>query len=484
MTNSNTNNQSQTTSETESANGSTLIDPKAIGKVVGIKGQVIEVEFELRKPDIHNLLILEDDPSVKLEVYSSSGPNTFYCLALTQINKLTRGAKLLSTGQQILFPVGNELLGRMVDIFGNSLDEKGKLVSKNSLEIHKSYQLPEDVVSKEEVLETGIKVIDLFTPLLKGGKMGLFGGAGVGKTILLTEVLHNVVGLSKGKSVSIFAGIGERSREGLELFEALKVSGVMDSSSLIYGPMGENPAIRFLSAYSAATLAEYFRNIEKKNVLFFIDNAYRFAQAGNELSTLTSNLPSEDGYQATLESEMAEFHERLTSSKDATISTIEAIYVPADDLLDHGVQSILPYLDSVVVLSRNLYQEGILPAIDILASSANALNPAVVGDFHYEVTLRTKSILKTAESLSRIVSLVGEAELSGEDQVLYRRAKKIKNFMTQRFFVAETQSGEKGSYVPLKQAIEDLSGIIEGKFDHIPEEKFRFIGSVSEIKVE
>jgi F-type H+-transporting ATPase subunit beta len=463
---------------------SLVLDPKAIGKIIGVKGQVIEVEFEARKPEIHDLLVLEEDPSIKLEVYSSSGTNSFYTLALSDTFKLKRGARVISTGQQVLFPVGDKLLGRMVDIFGNALDEKGEITAGDFLEIHKTYHLSEDVVSKEEILQTGIKVIDVFTPLTKGGKMGLFGGAGVGKTILLTELLHNVVGLSQGKTVSIFAGIGERSREGLELYNALSSSGVLSSSSLIYGPMGENPAIRFLSAYSAATLAEYFRNSEKKDVLFFIDNAYRFAQAGNELSTMTSNLPSEDGYQSTLESEMAEFHERLVSTKQAFISTIEAVYVPADDLLDHGVQSIFPYLDSIVVLSRNQYQQGFLPAVDVIASSATALKPWIVGDFHYETALRAKSILKQAESLERIVSLVGEAELSTEDQVTYKRARKIRNFMTQRFFVAESQSGESGAFVELRTAVSDLSAIIEGKYDHIPEDKFMFIVSVSEIRTE
>lgn len=460
----------------------TLIDPKSIGTVVTIRGQVIEVEFEERKPEIHNLLTLEDDPEIKLEVYSSSGQNSFYCLALSKVQKVKRGARVINTGQQILFPVGRQLLGRVVDIFGRPIDQKEDLKVDSFSQIHsRSFKSLESVVG-QKILETGIKVIDLFAPLVKGGKMGLFGGAGVGKTILLTEVLHNVVGRAKETSVSVFAGIGERSREGLELYQALLASQVMDNSSLIFGPMGENPSVRFLTAYSAATLAEYFRDKESKEVLFFIDNVYRFAQAGSELSTLTSNIPSEDGYQATLESEIAQFHERLVPTKRGTITTIEAIYVPADDLLDHGVQAIFPYLDSVLVLSRRLYQEGILPAVDILASSANTLTRSIVGDLHFESAIKAKSILRQAESLERIVSLVGESELSAEDQLIYRRARKIKNFMTQRFFVAETQSGQKGSFVPLKTGVEELNGIIEGKFDHIPEEKFRFIGSVAEIR--
>jgi F-type H+-transporting ATPase subunit beta len=338
-----------------------------------------------------------------------------------------------------------------------------------------------DIVVHQELLETGIKAIDLFSPLLKGGKMGLFGGAGVGKTMLLTEILHNIVGKSQGKTVSVFAGVGERSREGLELYQSLVDSKTLSSSSLVFGTMGENPALRFLAAFSAVTLAEYYRDILKNDVLFFIDNVFRFAQAGNELSTLMNIIPSEDGYQATMESEMASFHERLSSTKEGIISAIEAIYVPADDLLDHAVQAIFPYLESVVVLSRDIYQEGIMPAIDILESASTALDPIVVGDFHYDVALNAKTMLKEAQSLERIVSLVGEAELSKEDQIKYRRAKRLKNFMSQKFFVAEMQRGEKGAYVPIETTVKDVNGIIVGKYDKIPEEKFLYIGSVNEI---
>jgi F-type H+-transporting ATPase subunit beta len=394
-----------------------------------------------------------------------------------------RGAKIVNTQTQILFPVGQKVLGRVLDILGNPLDGKSAMGIEEKMPIHGVANREVDLNTKQELLETGIKVIDLFSPLLKGGKIGLFGGAGVGKTILLTEILHNIVDKAKDDFVSVFAGVGERSREGLELYQSLINAGVMDKSSLIFGPMGENPAVRFLSAFSAATLAEYFRDVQKKDVLFFIDNVYRFAQAGNEISTMTSSLPSEDGYQATLGSEMAKFHERLVSSSSASISTIEAIYVPADDLLDTGVQSIFPYLDSVLVLSRRMYQEGILPAIDILASTSASMHPDIVGDLHYETVVKAKSTLKHAESLERIVSLVGEAELSGEDQIVYKRARKIKNFVTQNFFVTEQLRGTKGSYVPLKSAVEDLGGIISGKYDHITEEKFKYIGSISKIKV-
>ncbi len=459
------------------------VDPKYIGRVKSIKGQVVEVEFPYQKPSIYDLLVSDTKERIFLEVYSSSSVDSFYCLALSSTKSLYRGAPVVNTQTQISFPVAESLLGRVVNMFGDPLDGKGNISYETALPIHNKV-VHIDISTKIEILETGIKAIDIFCPLLRGGKMGLFGGAGVGKTILLTEILHNIIQKGSSKNfVSVFSGVGERSREGLELYEQLQASKVLDNSTLIFGPMGENAAIRFLSAFSAVTLAEYFRD-KKRDVLFFIDNVYRFAQSGNELSVLMSKLPSEDGYQSTLEKEMAEFHERLVSTEEGSVTTIEAIYVPADDILDYGVQSIFPYLDSVIVLSRNLYQEGILPAIDILLSSSTSLHPHTVGDLHYEVSLKAKTILKKAQSLERIVSLVGESELSGEDQVLYRRAKKIKNFLTQRFFVTEAQTGEKGVYTPLKTAIEDLEGIIQGKYDHIPDDKFLFIGSVSEVKVD
>jgi F-type H+-transporting ATPase subunit beta len=311
--------------------------------------------------------------------------------------------------------------------------------------------------------------------------MGLFGGAGVGKTLLLTEVLHNILGKKDKKTVSVFAGVGERTREGLELLQALSESGVLSSSSLIFGTMGESPTIRYLSAFSAVTLAEYFRDVRKTDVLFFIDNVFRFAQAGNELSTLMNIIPSEDGYQATLESEMAEFHERLVPTKDAVVSTIEAIYVPSDDLLDHAVQAIYPYLESLVVLSRNVYQEGIMPAVDIISSTSTALEASVVGQFHYEVALNAKTILKRAQGLERIVSLVGEHELSKEDQIIFKRSRRIRNYMTQNFFVAAAQRGEQGVYVPLKTVLEDVNSIIVGKYDSTPEEKFLYVSGLKDI---
>ncbi len=452
------------------------------GKVVSVRGQVIEVEFRDKKPSVNDLLSLERDPAIKMEVYSSSAEDTFFCLALAPTRTIARGDVVISHGQPIMFPVGPEMLGRTVDIFGNPHDNKGPIKTKDSLPIHHSVEYQGGSEPPQEVIETGIKVVDLFAPILRGGKMGLFGGAGVGKTMLLSEILHNVVGRMNKKAVSVFAGVGERSREGLDLHQALSQSGVLSSSSLVFGPMGANPAIRFLSCYAAVTLAEYFRDVMEKEVLFFIDNVFRFAQAGNEISVLTDSIPSEDGYQATLESQMAHFHERLSSNKSAIITSIEAIYVPADDLLDHGVQAIFPYLDSQVVMSRSIYQEGLLPAVDILGSTSSALIPSIVGEDHYTVALRGKQLLKDSLNLQRIVSLVGESELSPEDQVTFRRGRKLRNYMTQRFFVAEGQRIEQGTFVNLKTTIDDAKGIIEGRFDHIPEENFLYIGSTKEVK--
>lgn len=454
---------------------------KNTGTIVSVIGQVIEVKFVGHGPSVHDVVVLKDNPGVMMEVYTSADVNTFYCVALTSTSKLFRGAVVINTEKPVHFPVGKTLLGRAVDIFGRPYDSAGAIKATDFWPIHKEVT-GKVSTAKPKILETGIKVIDLFSPILVGAKMGLFGGAGVGKTMLLTEIMHNVVSGQKKNYVSVFAGVGERSREGLELYEALERSGTLGSSSLIFGTMGENPAVRFLSAFSAVTLAEYFRDELNHDVLFFVDNVFRFAQAGSELSTLMNLIPSEDGYQATLESEMAHFHERLVPGQGAAISTVEAIYVPADDLLDHAVQSIFPYLESVVVLSRNVYQQGLLPAVDILSSTSTALVPEVVGKKHHKVALSAKTLLKKTESLERIVSLVGEAELSPEDQIAYKRGRKLRNFMTQRFFVAEKQKGASGVYVPVGTTVEDTSGILEGKYDKFDEEKFLYISGLSEVK--
>lgn len=453
------------------------------GVIIGVKGQIVEVEFHNQKPSIYDVLELDGNPDVHLVVYSSAGHDRLYCLCLGSTNAFYRGAFVISTEEPIRFPVGQQLLGRVVDVHGKSYDSMQEIMTSDQWPIYHEAQQVYNLVSTTQILQTGIKVIDVFAPLLKGGKMGLFGGAGVGKTILLTEVMHNIIA-EKENVVSVFAGVGERAREALELHQKLQESKVMSSSTLIVGPMGENPVVRFFSAFAATTLAEFYRDELKKDVLFFIDNAFRFAQAGSELSILMNRIPSEDGYQSTLESEIADFHERLVPSTNGAISTIEAVYVPADDLLDHAVQTIFPYLESVIVLSRDIYQQGLLPAVDILESTSTALDPKIVGEDHYTVALEAKTLLKEAQSLERIVSLVGEAELSAEDQIKYKRAKKLRNYLTQSFYVVENQRGQKGSYVQIPEAIQDIRNLIDGKYDQVDEEKFLFIGTLKDLGID
>jgi F-type H+-transporting ATPase subunit beta len=453
---------------------------KNYGKIVSVLGHVVEVEFIGKKPKARDLLVLENDEDVKMQVYSSSGDSTFYCLVLKKTAQLSRGAKVVNTGKPLHINVGDGLLGRVVDVFAEPTDGLGKIKKGKERSIYKEPVKYSEVSTKQELLETGIKAIDLFSPVIKGGKVGLFGGAGVGKTVLLSEIIHNVVTLHKTKNISIFAGIGERIREGHELREFLKEVGNLPSVCLIFGTMSENPTIRYLTAFAAATIAEYFRDDAKKDILFFMDNIFRFAQAGNELSMLMNTIPSEDGYQATLNSEIAELHERLTSSHTNSITTVEAVYVPNDDILDQGVQAIFPYLESNVVLSRNVYQEGKLPAIDILQSTSVGLNVQICEKDHLKAAVEAQSLLKKALSLEKIVSLVGEGELSIEDQTVYRRAKKITNFMTQSFFVTENQTGRKGVYVPIADTIKDVKDIVDGKYDKVSDEKFLYVGRAKE----
>lgn len=453
------------------------------GKIIGIEGQVIEVRFSRAKPSVNDVVELCDDSSVKMQVHSSSGPDTFFCLALSPIVSLPRGAKVVNTGKSVMIPAGSNLLGRVINAFGEALDGKGPVESDRQIPIFQKALSYRDVSTRQEILVTGIKVVDLFSPFLKGGKIGLLGGAGVGKTIMLTELLHNIVIMKqKEKTVSVFAGIGERTREGHELVETLVDKNAMPSVCVILGPMGAPSTVRLLTSYAAAAVVENFRDELKSDVLVFVDNMFRFAQAGNELSMVMHTIPSEDGYQPTLASEMADIHGRLVSTSSNVVSTIEAVYIPNDDILDQAVQAVFTHLDSAVVFSRDVYQKNILPAIDPLASYSSALSPQTAGELHYQTAREAQALLKKAVALERVVSLVGESELSFEDRTIYQRAKKLRNFMTQRFFVIEDQSGIKGKYVPLQTTIADVSRILMGDLDSAPEEKFLYIGSVSEIE--
>jgi len=453
---------------------------KGKGKIISILGQIVEVMFEKDPPFLHNVLVLEDDQAIKMEVFSSSGPFSFYCLLLDTAKQIQRGKAVLDTGSSIQIPVGEKVLGRVVNVFGVPQDDKGVIESPITRPIYHEEVEYDDVIVPEELLQTGIKAIDFFSPMLRGGKVGLFGGAGVGKTILLTEIIHNVVILQKdhNKVATIFAGVGERVREGQELYETLQESGVLPQVALLFGQMGENPAIRFRTGFAGVTMCEYFRDELSRDVLFFMDNIFRFAQAGYELGTLMNTIPSEGGYQPTLPSEMGNFHERLVSTNKGSITTIEAIYVPSDDITDYGVQSVFPYLDSTVVLSRAIYQEGRFPAIDFLSSTSSALNVEIVGDLHYKTLIDSQNLLKRAVQLERIVSLIGEAELPSYDQVIYKRSKLIKSYMTQSFFGTEAQTGRKGQYVLIENTVSDMHDILEGKYDKMEPEKLMFIGSL------
>lgn len=451
------------------------------GRVIAILGQIVEVEFETDLPSIHDILILEEDKTVWMEVYSSSGQKAFYCLLLSSSRSLQRGKTVINTKYPIRIPVGRTILGRVMDVFGTPIDGQAPVKADFFKPIFTPALHLEEIIIPHEVLQTGIKALDFFSPILKGGKVGLFGGAGVGKTVLLTEIIHNVVIMSGGKNVSVFTGVGERVREGHELVESLRESKVLDSIALIFGQMGENPAIRFRTAVAGVTMAEYFRDVQKVNVLFFIDNIFRFAQAGYELATLMNTIPGEGGYQATLTSEMGGIHERLVSREDASITTFEAIYVPSDDVTDFAVQSVFPYLDANVVLSRQVYQEGRFPAVDLLSSASSALSTDVVGELHYRTFIEAQSLLKRAVALERIVSLIGESELPAQDQAYYKRSKILKSYMTQSFFVAEPQTGKKGQYVEVKDTVNDVRGILDGKYDKLEPEKLMFLGSLKDL---
>ncbi len=452
-----------------------------VGTVISVHGQIVEVRFNDILPKIHTILAAKDDPKVQLEVFNLALNSLAVCISLSPTNTLFRGKELVDTGETLTMPVGSQVLGRLMNVFGDPIDGQGSLkdkyLNRPIYQLSPNYQ---DVTLSRQPLETGIKVIDIFTPFLKGGKIGFFGGAGVGKTTLLTELMHNITYFHKG--VSVFAGIGERIREGQELLESLKDAEILKSVAMVYGQMNENAAIRFRVGYSGVTMAEYFRDQEKKDVLFFVDNAYRFIQAGNELASLMKSVPSEDGYQASLASEIGSLQERVVSTADGSITSIQAVYVPADDITDAGVQALLPHLDSILILSRKVYEEGRRPSVDILASNSSNIDPAIVGQEHYDVVKDAQRLLKRYVYLDRIVAIVGETELEPGDKELYYRAKRLMNYMTQDFFVTEAQSGRKGVYVEKAKAIKDLRSIIKGDLDTVDPQKLLFISDLSSLE--
>ena len=449
---------------------------KNYGTITSISSSVAEVFIPLDPPQLHDILVHAADDTQKLEIVSAKDAQTFMAYILTNPEAFQRGDNVLNTHLSLHVPVGDEVLGRAMNVFGEPQDGMPLTTDQQRSIYHQTSAGIEGTQVPSELMETGIKVIDFFAPLLRGGKMGLIGGAGLGKTMLLTELINNIVLTENnvGGDISVFSAVGERSREADELLHNVKEAGVLDKTVMVVGQMGENPAVRFRTAAAAATIAESFRD-RGKSVLFFMDNMYRYAQAGYELATLMQSLPSEDGYQPTIPSEVGELHERLTSAADASITTVEALYLPSDDMTDYSVRSVMEYLDSYIVLSRDVYQSGLLPAVDVLQSQSSALHPSVVGEEHYDLYLQAKQVLEQAQKVERIVSLVGLAELSPENQTVYTRAELLKNYMTQSFTVAENQSGRKGQFISIKQTVAEVGQILQGAHDGRDPSSLRFV---------
>ena len=447
------------------------------GIVVAVVGRVAEIEFSGKVPEIGQICEAKD---IILYVYRSQGGSVMRCIVLKGIENLSRGVKVTGKGEQLVVPAGESVMGRVIDLFGEPLDGKGGIKSEFTVPVMGELDNDAQLVIDGEVWETGIKAIDFFAPLVKGGRMGLFGGAGVGKSILLTEIMHNVF-MKQKSGRAVFAGVGERTREGRELYEVLKEKKVLDKTTLVYGAMGEDPAVRWLSALSAVAITEHSRD-SGHDTLFFIDNMFRYAQAGSELSQMSENMMSEDGYQPNLHEDMALMHERLVSTDKAHISSIEAIYVPSDDLTDQAVLAITPYLDSVLTLSREVYQSGHFPAVDILESNSSATSANVVGEAHYKAVVQAQQILSAAKELERMVALVGEGELSEENKQIYHRAQLIREYMTQPFSSVEDQTGIPGEYVALSDTIQDMTDILSGKYDDRDSSEFKMIGTVKKKK--
>ena len=451
------------------------------GLITQIIGPVIDVEFQQGElPEIYNALniTLDDGTVVVAEVQQMLGSNRVRTVAMSSTDGLKRGMKVVNTGEPIKVPVGKPILGRILNVIGQPVDEMGPIETNDYLPIHRESPKLVDQNTEIEILETGIKAIDLIQPYQKGGKIGLFGGAGVGKTVLIMELIHNIA--SEHSGVSVFGGVGERTREGNDLWNEMKESGVIDKVALIYGQMNEPPGARMRVGLSALTAAEYFRDFSKQDVLLFIDNIFRFTQAGSEVSALLGRMPSAVGYQPTLATEMGELQERITSTKDGSITSVQAIYVPADDLTDPAPATTFSHLDASTVLSRQIAQLGIYPAVDPLASNSRVLDPNIIGEEHYEVTRKVLEILQKYKELQDIIAILGMDELSDEDKETVNRARKIQRFLSQPFFVAEQFSGTPGKYVKLEDTIRGFKEIIEGKHDDLPEQAFYMVGTIEE----
>jgi F-type H+/Na+-transporting ATPase subunit beta len=456
-----------------------------IGKVVQIIGPVVDCEFEEKHlPPIYNCVIIEGEVTgepfrVHTEVQQHLGENRVRCVSMQRTDGMVRGMKAIDTGEPISVPVGRETLGRVMNVIGEPVDQMGELKAKKRYPIHRPAPSFEDQSTETKMLETGIKVIDLLEPYVLGGKIGLFGGAGVGKTVVIMEMIHRIA-LHHG-GFSVFAGVGERTREGNDLWLEMKESGVIEKAALIYGQMTEPPGARLRVALTGLTAAEYFRDEEHQDVLLFIDNIFRFTQAGSEVSALLGRMPSAVGYQPNLATEMGELQERITSTKHGSITSIQAIYVPADDYTDPAPATTFAHLDATTNLERRIVELGIYPAVDPLASSSRILDPRIIGEDHYNVAREVKRILQRYKDLQDIIAILGIDELGEDDKLMVGRARKIQKFLSQPFFVAEQYTGIPGKYLSVKESIEGFRDICAGKYDHIPEQAFYMVGGIDDV---
>ena len=450
------------------------------GKVSQVMGPVVDVRFEKGElPAIYNALTIPiGDRALTVEVAQHIGDNTARCIAMSSTDGLKRDSEVTDTGKAISVPVGKETLGRIFNVLGSAVDNGPEPQTEERWDIHRPAPEYEELSTSTEILETGIKVIDLICPYSKGGKIGLFGGAGVGKTVLIMELINNIAEQHGG--LSVFTGVGERTREGNDLYNEMKQSGVLKNTALVYGQMNEPPGARMRVALSGLTMAEYFRDHDGQDVLLFIDNIFRFTQAGSEVSALLGRMPSAVGYQPTLANEMGALQERITSTRKGSITSVQAVYVPADDLTDPAPATTFAHLDATTVLSRNIASQGIYPAVDPLESTSRILSPDILGENHYRVAREVQRILQRYKELMDIIAIMGMDELSDEDKLLVQRARKIQRFLSQPFDVSEKFTGIPGVYVPLAETIRGFSEIIEGKHDDLPESAFLFVGTIDE----
>ena len=454
---------------------------KHIGKVVQIIGPVLDIRFENgHLPDLLNAIeIKHEDKKIVCEVAQQLGDDVVRCIAMSSTDGMARGEEAVDTGAGISVPVGKETLGRIFNLLGEPVDNGPEVVTAERWQIHRDPPSYSEQEGTTEILETGIKVVDLIAPYAKGGKIGLFGGAGVGKTVLIMEFINNIAKQHGG--ISVFTGVGERTREGNDLYYEMKESGVLAKTALVYGQMNEPPGARMRVGLSGLTMAEYFRDREGQDVLLFIDNIFRFTQAGSEVSALLGRMPSAVGYQPTLATEMGELQERITSTKRGSITSVQAVYVPADDLTDPAPATTFAHLDATTVLSRSIASLGIYPAVDPLDSTSRILSPDIVGIEHYEIAKGVQKILQRYKELQDIIAIMGLDELSEEDKIIVARARKIQRFLSQPFFVAEQFTGIEGRYVPLKETLRGFREILEGKHDDLPESAFLFAGTIDEV---